>query len=157
MSMGRSVGKVDHVVMMVWPENLEAACARVSELLGVEFEFFDVPIQGVKGALDTEAMVEFIAPRKDGSASSRSLERLLAEKGEGLHSITFGVADAHATDRRLKNQGFKTRGVFNALNEDTPAFMRERFSTMLECPMKERIAGSLFVLSQIERREPEPS
>lgn len=153
MSMGRMAGKVDHVVMMVWPENLESAAARMSELLGVHFEFFDVPIQGVQGALDTEAMVELIAPRRDGSASSRSLERLLEEKGEGIHSITFGVADAEATNARLERQGFATRGVFDALNEDTPDFMRERFSTMKEIHMKERIHGSLFVLSQIDRRE----
>jgi len=156
MSMGRSIGKVDHVVMMVWPQNLEAATARVSELLGVEFEFFDVPIQGIKGALDTEAMLEFIAPRMDGSGSSESLERLLEKQGEGIHSITFGVADAHATNERLQKQGFKTRGVFDAVNEDTPDFMRERFSTMLEIHMKERINGSLFVLSQIDRSEEDP-
>lgn len=154
MSMGRSVGKVDHVVMMVWPENLEAAVGRVSELCEVEFEYFDVPIQGILGAVSTESGLEFIAPRRDGSGASDSLIRALEEKGEGLHSITFGVADAHATDERLKAQGFKTRGVFDALNEDTPDFMRERFSTLLECHLGERVAGTFFILAQNDRREP---
>ena len=155
MSMGRSVGKVDHVVMMVWPENLDAAVERVRQLCEVEFEYFDVPVQGVKGALSTETGLEFIAPRRDGSSSSDSLVRLLEEKGEGLHSITFGVADAHATHERITRQGFKTRGVFDARNDDTPDFMKARFDTMLEVHLKERVAGTLFILAQHDRSEAE--
>ena len=70
MSMGNNPGKVDHVVMMVWPENLEAAVERLSQMLEIEFEFFVAPGQGIRGALAAEAMLEFIAPLRDGSGSS---------------------------------------------------------------------------------------
>ena len=155
MAMGNNVGCVDHVAMMVWPENLDASIERLSKMLEVEFQYFDAEPQGIRGAISPEAGLEFITPLRNGSPASDSLVRLLEEKGEGIHSIIFGVADAHGTKERLDAQGFKTRGVFDADHDQTPQFVRDLFSTQLELHMKERISGSLFVLSQIERREPE--
>ncbi len=153
MPMGDNVGQVDHVVMMVRSENLDASVARLSELLEIQFEYFEAPRQGVKGALSADSMLEYIAPLGDGSPASDSLIRLLDEKGEGIHSITFGVADARATKERLDVIGVRSREVYDAINEDAPAFMHERFDTTLECHLRERVAGTLFVLSQIERKE----
>jgi len=157
MAMGNNVGRVDHVVMMCRPENLDAATRQLSELLEIEFVPFDAPRQGIRGALSIEGMLEFIAPRGDGSPASASLERLIEERGEGIHSITFGVADAQATHDRLVAQGYRTRPVYDAINEDTPGFVREAFSVTKEVHMRERIAGSLFVLSEIVPRDPTSS
>ncbi len=149
MAMGNNVGRVDHVVMMCWPENIDGATARLSEMLEIDFEAFEAPRQGIRGTLSIEGMLEFISPLRDGSRASRSLEKLLEERGEGIHSITFGVADADAARARLERKGFATRPVYDAINEDTPEFVREAFSATREVHMRERIAGSLFVLSEI--------
>jgi len=153
MAMGNNPGQLDHVALMVWPEHLEERVEELSRLLGVEFEFFEAPRQGIRGALSSQSQLEFIAPLRDGSGASDSLVRLLEERGEGIHSITFGVADADASDAHLRANGVRTRGVYDAINEDTPAFVREEFSVIRECHLRERLSGALFVLSQIERRE----
>lgn len=155
MAMGSRVGQVDHVVMMCRAENLEAATERLARMLEIEFEPFEAPRQGIKGSLSIEGMLEFISPLGDGSPMSDSLERLLDERGEGVHSITFGVADADATKARLDAQGFRAREPYEAVNEDAPAFMHEHFSTTREVHMRERVAGSLFVLSEIRRVDSE--
>jgi hypothetical protein len=152
MAMGNNVGQIDHVVMMCRPENLEAATDRLSKMLEIEFEYFDAPLQGIKGALSIDSGLEYIAPLCDGSAMSDSLLRLLDEKGEGIHSITFGVADAKETKVRLDRDGFKAREPYDAINESAPDFMHDKFSTTKEVHMRERIAGTLFVLSEITTR-----
>ena len=153
MAMGNNVGQVDHVVMMCRSENLAAASERLAKMLEIEFEYFEAPRQGIKGALSIRGGLEFIAPLDDGSAMSESLSRLIEEKGEGIHSITFGVADAEATKARLDREGFKARDAYDAINEDAADFMHERFSVTKEVHMRERVAGSLFVLSEITTRE----
>ena len=154
MAMGENVGRVDHVVMMVWPENLESCVQRLEEVFEAEFQYFEADRQGIKGALSDDTMLEVIAPLRDGSPASESLERLLDQKGEGVHSITFGVADAFATQKRLDALGVKNRGVFDARHEDAPQFIKDDYSVLLECHMRERIHGTLFVMSQIERSKP---
>ena len=155
MAMGENVGRVDHVVMMVWPENLDSCVRRLEEVFEAEFRYFEAGRQGIKGALSADTMLEVIAPLRDGSPASDSLVRLLDEKGEGVHSITFGVGDAHAARERLDALGVKNRGVFDALHEDAPDFIKDDYSVLLECHLRERIHGTLFVLSQIERSEPD--
>lgn len=155
MAMGRNVGRVDHVVMMCWPENLEGATERLARMLEIEFTPFEAPRQGIRGTLSIEGELEFIAPLRDGSPASESLERLLEERGEGIHSITFGVADADATHARLESEGFRVRPVYDAINEDTPTFVSEAFAVTKEVHLRERIAGSLFVLSEIVPRDAE--
>jgi hypothetical protein len=121
----------------------------------IEFEYFEAPRQGIKGTLSIDGMLEFIAPLDDGSKMSDSLSRLLDEKGEGVHSVTFGVADADATRVRLVGDGFQARDVYDAINEDTPDFVRQAFSVTKEVHMRERVAGTLFVLSEIAPRTSE--
>jgi len=157
MGMGNNAGQVDHVVMMCRAENLVAATERLEQMLEIEFEYFEAPRQGLRGSLSMESGLEFIAPLGDDSAMSNSLTRLIEEKGEGIHSITFGVADADATKARLDRQGFKAREPYEAVNEDAPAFMHENFTTTKEVHMRERVAGTLFVLSEIEKRDSEGS
>jgi len=157
MAMGNNVGRVDHVVMMCRPENLDAATRQLSEMLEIEFVPFEAPRQGIRGTLSIEGMLEFIAPLEDGSPASLSLERLIEERGEGIHSITFGVADAEATHDRLVEQGYRARPVYDAINEDTPEFVSDAFSVTKEVHLRERVAGSLFVLSEVVPRNPEPS
>lgn len=157
MAMGNNVGRVDHVVMMCRPENLESATQRLAEMLEIEFTPFEAARQGIRGTLSIEGMLEFITPLVDGSSASRSLERLLDERGEGVHSITFGISSAEETHERLIREGYGVRPVYDAINEDTPEFVRDAFSVTKEVHMRERVAGSLFVLSEIVPRSEKPS
>lgn len=152
MGMGNNAGQIDHVVLMCRAENLVASTERLEKMLRIEFEYFEAPRQGIRGSLSMAGGLEFIAPLGDGSAMSDSLERLLEERGEGIHSIAFGVADAEATKARLDREGFAAREPYDAINEDAPAFMHERFSVTKEVHLRERVAGTLFVLSEITKR-----
>jgi hypothetical protein len=151
MAMGNNVGQVDHVVMMCRGENLVAATERLEKMLQIEFEYFDAPRQGIKGSLSITSGLEFIAPLGDGSAMSDALERTLDEKGEGIHSITFGIENAQETKAYLDREGFKAREPYDAINDDAPAFMKKEFTTTKEVHMRERVAGTLFVLSEITK------
>ena len=41
----------------------------------------------------------------------------------------------------MRAQGIKTRGVYDAINDDAPAFMHQNFSATKECHLAERLFG----------------
>jgi len=134
--------------MMVRPENLDACVERLSGVLGVEFEHFTFEPQGLKGAISLESGLEVITPLTPDSVLARQLEKW----GEGIHSITFGVPDAEAAKERAEANGMGTYGVYNALGDSSPDFIKEKFQVLKECHFRDKIFGTLFVASQIEPR-----
>ena len=56
--------------------------------------------------------VEAIEP--DGGAAS-FLDRFLAQRGQGLHHVTFKVADIHTADEAAKSAGFGAIGLYTEL------------------------------------------
>ena len=63
--------------------------------------------------------------------------------------------NAEETKARLDRDGFKAREPYDAINSDAPDFMHREFSATREVHMRERVAGTLFVLSEIAKRDPE--
>jgi catechol 2,3-dioxygenase-like lactoylglutathione lyase family enzyme len=144
----QNVNRIDHVVMMVREENLEACVERLSAVLGVTFEYFTFEPQGLRGAISLESGLEVITPLAEDSV----LGRQLAEWGEGLHSITFGVPDIEQARERAESNGMRTYGVYDALGPSSPDFIASQFGVLKECHFREKIFGTLFVASQIEPR-----
>ena len=98
MAMGNNVGQVDHVVMMCRPENLAGATERLSKMLEIEFDYFEAPRQGIKGALSIGSGLEYIAPLCDGSAMSDSCSACSMRRARGFTPLLLGWQ----TQRRQK-------------------------------------------------------
>jgi 4-hydroxyphenylpyruvate dioxygenase-like putative hemolysin len=150
MSVGQNINRVDHVVLMVRPENLEACVERLANVLGAEFEYFVHEPQGLRGAISLQSGLEVITPTRDDCMLSRQL----AEHGEGINCIIYGVRDADEAKARAERHGMPTYRIHDALGPGTSEFTVEHFQAVRECHFKERIFGALFVASQIEPRQP---
>jgi 4-hydroxyphenylpyruvate dioxygenase-like putative hemolysin len=147
--LAQNVNRIDHVVMMVRPDNLDACVERLSGVLGVDFEHFVFEPQQLRGAISLEAGLEVITPLSEDSVLARQLDKW----GEGIHSITFGVKDADEARARAEANGMETYGVYDALGASSPDFIAEQFQVLRECHFKQKIFGTLFVASQIEPRD----
>ena len=139
MGLTQNLNRIDHVVMMVREENLDACVERLSAVLGVEFEYFTFEPQGLRGAISLESGLEVITPLTPDSVLGRQLEAW----GEGLHSITFGVPDVEAAKERAEANGMRTYGVYDALGPSSPEFIAEKIEVLKECHFREDLRHPL--------------
>lgn len=130
------------------PENLEACVERLTNVLGAEFEYFTYEPQGLRGAISLESGLEVIAPLSDDSV----LARQLADEGEGIHSIVYGVRDADEAQARAEQHGMSTYRIHDALGPGTSELTIRHFQVLRECHFRENIFGARFVASQLEPR-----
>jgi hypothetical protein len=142
--------RVDHVVICVWPENLESAVAHFTELLDIRLEGpFESAKAGLTIYIDWDAGFEVVAPTNP-DADWDEPRRFLEEKGEGIFRIVFGMADQAAALERARALGHESTSpsdVF-ALN---PAW-RDRFVRMDEARLLGHVNGVGLTLGQIDRR-----
>lgn len=102
----QNIGRVNHVVVVVYPENLESAVKSFSELLDLEMEGpFDSKGGGLTVYIDLNAGIEIVAPY-DREIATRHFEHLDTH-GEGIMTIAFGVADKDAAAARAKELGYE--------------------------------------------------
>lgn len=150
--MQQNIQRVDHVVILVKPENLRDYAERIGAIFGITF---DEPIVSASGTMVTfcwDAGLEIIAPTREEGPYWERLKRF----GEGSVSIIFGVADLDEGMRRAKANGgsidyeAKVRG-------DEPFLTR--FSKFREAKVTALgdDFGCLFGLSEIVPAQPEPS
>jgi 4-hydroxyphenylpyruvate dioxygenase-like putative hemolysin len=149
MPLRQTVNRVDHVVMMVRPENLEACVERLTNVLGAEFQYFLYEPQGLRGAISLESGLEIITPLQEDSA----LARQLAEHGEGVHWIVYGVGDADEAKARAESHGMPTYRIHDVLGSGMSEFAAEHFQVLRECHFREPIFGARIVASQLEPRQ----
>jgi hypothetical protein len=99
------INRVSHVVYCLQPENLEAAAAFLHEALGATFEDSSRPELGLRIKISLESGLELIAPAPDlGPVPERFLQHL-AEHGEGVYDIVYGVRDLDETVARAASFG----------------------------------------------------
>ena len=146
MSLNQNTNRVDHIVMLVRPENLEACVERLANVLGAEFQSFVYEPQGLRGAISLESGLEVITPLREDSLLSRQL----AEHGEGIHCVVYGVRDADEAKTRAEQHGMPCYRIHDVLGPGTSPFTVEHFQVLRECHFRERIFGALFVASQME-------
>lgn len=98
--------RVDHLAIIVHPENLDAYVEKLSKLLGVTFDDSILAEDaGVRAALSWDSGLEIVAPlRKEG----RYWERL-QRFGEGCTVLVFGVDDIDEAMVRANQMGIETR------------------------------------------------
>lgn len=98
--------RVDHLAIIVYPENLDAYIEKFTKLLGVTFDdVVRAEDAGVAAALSWDSGLELVAPlRKEGRYWER-LERF----GEGCTVLVFGVDDIDEAVERAHQMGIETR------------------------------------------------
>jgi hypothetical protein len=106
--------RVDHVIWLVKPENVQGYVEHFSELLDVEFDHLDgslAPSEGpgshVRGMdiwLSWEAGIELLVPNDETPASAYLLS-VLNERGEGPYGVVWAVEDLDAALQRLAALG----------------------------------------------------
>jgi len=98
--------RIDHLAIIVHPENLDTYIEKFSKLLGVTFDdVIRAEDAGVAAALSWDSGLEIVAPlRKEGRYWER-LERF----GEGCTVLVFGVDDIDEAAARANAMGIETR------------------------------------------------
>jgi hypothetical protein len=103
----RNVGKIDHVAAMFWnTENQEKARKQLESALGIT-DFEEVPDPTglwIRFLISWDSGIELAAPIGSLPQSSRMFQKL-KERGEGWHSVMFGVADLTEAEKRAKAAG----------------------------------------------------
>lgn len=102
----QNIGRVNHVVVVVYPENLEKAVKSFSDLLALDMEGpYDSASGGLTVYIDLAAGIEIVAPY-DPSLAKNHVEHL-AKHGEGLMTVAFGVADRAEAVARAESLGYE--------------------------------------------------
>ena len=86
----RSTG-VHHVVWCIEPENLERVRAFWEQVIGVPLEDLDLPDLGLRILISWEGGVEIMTPAYAKGAMADAARAFLAERGEGVYSVVYGV------------------------------------------------------------------
>ena len=97
------MNKVEHIGIAV--DDLEAACKRYTQLLGVEpYKTEMVESEGVATSFFKvgESKIELL----EGRSARNAISKFIENKGEGIHHIAYEVDDIRSEMKRLKDEGF---------------------------------------------------
>ena len=98
----QAIQHIDHVWIIVYPQNVEKYVKKLSSLLNITF---DEPIRnessGAIAVLSWDSGLEIMAPIRQEGRYWERLQRF----GEGTVTIIFGVKDIDASLRHAKDNG----------------------------------------------------
>lgn len=98
--------RIDHLAIIVRPENLDAYVEKFSKLLGVSFDdSIYAEDAGVRAALSWDSGLEIVAPLRQEGRYWERLQRF----GEGCTVLVFGVEDIDTAAERANEMGIETR------------------------------------------------
>ncbi|MDQ4420378.1 hypothetical protein OOT33_08015 [Sphingobium sp. DEHP117] len=135
---------VDHINWISRPENLHANVTRLEALTGLKMQHLDLTAFGFEMYMSWEGGVGVIAPTGEPSPSNQHLHDWLDERGEGVRSVIFGVADIESETDRLTALGF---AVGKELNDAPGSPWHDKVS-IRERPVT-AIMNTAFTLGQI--------
>jgi len=121
------IERFDHVSMAV--NDIEAAAPLITLLGGEFFEGGTNPWGDFRWAqydLPGWGRLELIAPLADDP--NHFIRRFLAERGEGLHHLTFKVYNINEAVERATELGFTVTGFDDRLDDWKEAFIHPRSS-----------------------------
>lgn len=144
------INRVSHVVYCVRAENLATITSFFTDALGASFESSDRPELGLRIRIALESGLELIAPDPElGPVPARFTDHL-AERGEGVYDVVYGVRDLDDTIARARpfGVGVTHRGSY----ADLPPW-QGRFDVFDEAHL-EPIHGVHLTLGRIEPTAP---
>jgi 4-hydroxyphenylpyruvate dioxygenase-like putative hemolysin len=131
----QNINRIDHVIILVTLDNLDRAAAEFSELLALTMEGpFDTG--GLRVYIDWAAGIELYAPTDPAIAVEQT--QFLAEHGEGVFRIVFGVRDRSAAIARAEELGIDARTIDGfTVNER----WQDSFERIDEAPLSRPVHG----------------
>jgi hypothetical protein len=154
-------GRIDYVGICVQLENMEDCVHRFSELLGVRFEGPFDSEQGLRVCVDFDSGLEIYAPLT-GDAERPAAEpyrRFLAQHGEGIYRLSFGVRSADEAAGHGRSLGYLVAPAAGPPTAWQPGSAHpdwdERFDSWRHAALTEPIHGVRLSLTQIERGAPD--
>jgi hypothetical protein len=149
-------GRIDYVGICVHLENMEDSVHRFSELLGVRFEGpFDSEL-GLRVCVDFDSGLEIFAPLTGDAArpAADHYRRFLAEHGEGIYRLSFGVGSADEAAERARALGYSVAPAAGPPTAWQEGSVRpdweQRFDEWRHAALTEPIHGVRLSLTQIE-------
>jgi 4-hydroxyphenylpyruvate dioxygenase-like putative hemolysin len=122
----QNIQRIDHFIWLVKIESFDKCVAQLNAFLGIHLEVHDRPSRGVRVAIDWDAGIEVVAPTDPESYYGKRL----AERGEGMHALNFGVNDLDEAIERAERAGFKLAHVNDPLADESP--FGEKFKVIRE-------------------------
>ena len=123
--LGPVIERFDHVSMAV--RDIDASRPLLDLLGAVYFDGGTNPWGNFRWAqydLPGSGRLEMIAPLDPDP--DHFINRFLAERGEGLHHLTFKVYDIHEAVKRATDMGFTVTGLDDTLDGWKEAFLHPR-------------------------------
>ena len=140
----QNIGRVDHLAILVHPQNFESCVGRLTRALQISFQHAHREDLGLRIAIDWDAGLEILAP----TGPESPLWAQLQQKGEGHMSIIFGVEDFEQARKHAQQEGFSTGPEVGLIGSEPWA---DRFNVLRETSLSE-ICGINLVLGQVEPR-----
>lgn len=143
--------RIDHVVFIVRPENLESTAERLSAVMALNFDgpHDDVAL-GVRILIDWDAGIELLTPYNPEVATTQVA--FLEKYGEGFYRLVFGVRVLGDALERARSHGLQVGKPMDGL-ELNPKWSEE-FERIDEVPVQRPSAGFYLTFGQIEPRKP---
>jgi hypothetical protein len=86
----QNILRIDHIVMVAEPENVDSAAETFAKLLDIEWEGpFDAEEVGLRCYVSWDAGLELVAPFD--KAKMPDMAAFLGTHGEGIYRVVFGV------------------------------------------------------------------
>jgi hypothetical protein len=104
---------IDHVNWVSFPENIEKNVADMEALTGLKLQHLDLPGFGFEMYMSWEGGIGIVAPKGGPEPRNQFLYDWLDERGEGVRSVIFGVADIEGQTERLAALGFNVGQELN--------------------------------------------
>lgn len=140
------VNRVSHVVYCLRPENFDAAVRFATEVLGAALEDSSRPELGLRIMVSLESGLELITPDPSLGSPPERFTRFLAERGEGVYDVVYGVRDLDET--AAKAAGFGVGVTHRGSFADLPPW-QGRFDVLDEAHL-EPFLGMHLTLGRIE-------
>jgi hypothetical protein len=96
---------VHHVVWCVAPENLGSVRAFWEQTIGVALEELDLPELGLRVLISWEGGIEIMTPAYDNGTMVELARQFLAERGEGVYSVVYGVREIEGVIASFSENG----------------------------------------------------
>ncbi len=143
-----------HVAFCVRPENMDRARAYWEDAIGLDrMEDLDLADLGIRVLVSWEGGVEIMCPTNDVGSMAVAVRQFLDERGEGVYSVVYNVADIDATRAKIVADGgqlvFEELIPAEAVDDRALASdpVKERFS--IKQALYEDICGMRVCLQEI--------
>lgn len=141
---------IDHVVLLVRGDHIDAIAKQWTDILGVEFEEMADETLGVRVVINLDAGIELLAPLGSYGSHGAVLEQHLAEHGEGFFSLVVKVDDAEAAGERAVAAGSTVVRRFETSGSEVYAHRYDRFLELALTP----IGGINVTVAELRKRKP---